>query len=185
MDELRKEVGVTPPYGLVGVLDTPAAIYHACEKLRDEGYKSFEAHTPFPVHGLEHAMGLRPSRLPYFVLLCALTGLAAGFGLEWWAHSIAYPLNYSGKPFFAFQAYVPVAFATTILFAAFGTFFGMWAINGLPRLFHPVMQHSTFGRFSDDGFFMSVEADDPRFDADKTRALLEKLGGRDIEEVQP
>ena len=148
------------PFGIVGRFETPAAIFHACEKLRDAGYKNFDAHTPFPVHGLEKAMGLKPSRLPWIVLICGATGGTGAFLLQWWVHLYGYPQNISGKPLFAFPAMVPILFELTVLFSAFGAFFGMWALNGLPQWFHPVMQYSKFETFSDDGFLVSVSTVD-------------------------
>jgi hypothetical protein len=183
MDELKKEVGVTPPYGLVGVLDSPGAIYHACEKLRDEGYNNFEAHTPFPVHGLENAMGIPASRVPWISLAGGIFGLSGMVLLAWYV-AVDYPLNISGKAAFSWQVYVPLFFELMVLFASFGTFFGLWGLNRLPTFFHPVMQHPQFHRSSDDRFLIAVEAKDPRYDAEKTRALLEKLGATDITEVQ-
>ena len=173
------------PFALVGAFATPAALSHACAALRDAGYTRFDAHTPFPVHGLEKAMGLRPSRLPWIVLACGIFGGCFAFGLQSWAHLWGYPQVISGKPLFAFQAYVPITFELTVLFAAFGTFFGVWGLAGLPRLFHPVMQHPAFTGATDDRFLVSVEAEDARFDDVATRALLVELGARDVAEVQP
>lgn len=171
------------PFALVGVFDTPATLYHACEGLRDGGYTRFDAHTPFPVHGLEKAMGVKQSRLPWISLVCAILGGTGIFALEAWIHSAGYPLNISGKPHFAFQAYIPVMFEITVLLCAFGTFFGLWGLNKLPQLFHPVMQHSKFTSASDDRFLVSIECDDPRYDEVVTRQLFEELGAKDIEEV--
>ena len=173
------------PFGIVARFESPAELMHACEKLRDEGYRNFDAHTPFPVHGLERAMGLGPSRVPWIVLGGGISGLSIGLLLQWWVHASAYPQVISGKPLFALPAYVPIMFELTVLLSAFGCFFGLWALCGLPRPFHPVMQHSTFERATDDAFFVSVEASDPKFDAKAVRSLLEKVGGKEIEEVLP
>ena len=120
-----------PPaaFALVGVFDTPAALLRACEALRDAGYRKFDARTPFPVHGLERAMGLRrrASRASPGRWGCRR---ALWLGLQMWTLGVDYPLNLSGKPFFAYQAYVPVTFELTILLSAIGTFLGLWALNG-------------------------------------------------------
>jgi hypothetical protein len=173
------------PFAVVGAFATPAALTAACRRLYDAGYRRFDAHTPFPVHGLEKAMGLRPSKLPWIVLACGLTGGLFAFGLQTWVHTLGYAQNISGKPFFAFQAYVPITFELTVLFAAFGTFFGVWGLSRLPRLFHPVMQHPAFVSASDDRFLVSIERDDPLFDGERTPALLAELGAHDVQEVQP
>jgi hypothetical protein len=171
------------PFALVGWFKTPTELYHACEQLRDAGYKHFDAHTPFPVHGLEKAMGLPPSRLPWVVLCCGIIGGLSGLALQMWTMGVDYPLNVSGKPFYAIPAYIPITFELTVLLSAFGCFFGMWGMNRLPSFFHPVMQHPTFHRFSDDRFFISVEAKDPKYDLAATTKLLEAAGGQELQEV--
>lgn len=173
------------PFALVGFYDTPAQLYTACEKLRDGGYKKFDAHTPFAVHGLERAMGLGPSRLPWIVLACGFTGFLLGVGMQWWTMAVDYPLNIAGKALFPWQAYVPITFETTVLLSAFGCFFGMWGLNMLPTYFHPVMQHPSFHKATDDKFFIAVEAKDPKFDASSTRKLLEETGCQELLEVAP
>jgi hypothetical protein len=174
------------PAALVAYFDEPADLYHACEALRDAGYKNFDAHTPFPVHGLEKAMGLPPSKLPWVVLLCGITGFCSAVLMMWWMGGVDYPMNISGKPAFALQSSIPIMFELTVLFSAFGAFFGMWTINGLPRYFHPVMQHPSFHRATTDKFFLSVDAEDePKFDREATKKLLEKLGGHEVSEVMP
>lgn len=170
---------------VVGWFETPSALYHACESLRDKGYKDFDAHTPFPVHGLEKAMGLKPSRLPWIVLGGAVTGFLTALSMQWWMGGVDYPLNISGKPGFAIQSSIPILFELTVLLSAFGTFFGLWGLCGLPKLFDPVMQHPSFHKASDDRFFLSVEAKDPKFDSKTVTELLQKLGAHEVEEVAP
>ncbi len=99
-----------PYYGILAEFATPADLYHACERVRDAGFTRWDAHTPFPVHGLDKAMGLRRSPLPWIVLVMALTGAALGFGLQWWVHASAYPLVISGKPYFSWPAFIPITF---------------------------------------------------------------------------
>jgi hypothetical protein len=173
------------PFAIVGVFDTPAQLFHACEELRDAGYQHFDAHTPFPVHGLERAMGLAPSRLPWIVLLGGFTGLFSMIALAWYTQGYDYPLNISGKEPFSYQAFVPLFFELTVLFSALACFFGMWGMNRLPTYFHPVMQHPMFPRATDDKFLLSVESRDPKFDLAQTRELLEKVGAQDVAEVMP
>lgn len=170
-------------HALMGWYETPAELYKACEALRDAGYQRFDAHTPFAVHGLEHAMGLRPSRLPWIVLGGGLFGLFGSVALAWYTQSFDYPQNISGKEAFSFQAYVPVFFELTVLCAAFAAFFGLWGMNRLPRFFHPVHAHPSFHRATDDAFFISVEAADPKYDSVITKRLLTALGTRELREV--
>jgi hypothetical protein len=171
-------------FALMGRFESPAEIVQACEALRDEGYTCFDAHTPFAVHGLEKAMGLPPSRLPFIVLAAGITGLLSAIGLAWYTQAYDYPLSIGGKPVFSWQAYIPIFFELTVLFSAFGTFFGMWGLNRLPTFFHPTHRHPAFHRASDDSFLVSVEARDPKFDMKRTRELLERLGAREIGAVE-
>jgi Alternative complex III, ActD subunit len=156
-----------PYYGILAEFATPADLYHACERVRDAGFTRWDAHTPFPVHGIEGAMGIRRSPL--------------GFVLQWWVHATAYPLVISGKPYFAWPAYIPITFELGVLFAAFGAVFGMLGLNRLPMHHHPLFRSKVFERVTDDAFFISVESWDPRFDPAATRKLLESLGARSVE----
>ena len=170
-----------PHYGILGEFATPADLYHACERVRDAGFTRWDAHTPFPVHGLEGAMGLRRSPLPWIVLVMALTGAALGFILQWWVHTSAYPLVISGKPFFTWPAFIPVTFEVAVLFGALGAVFGMFGLNRLPMHHHPLFQSKVFERASDDAFFISIESWDPRFDPSATSTLMKSLGARSVE----
>jgi len=172
------------PIGLLAQFDDPAALMHAAEKVRDAGYKKFDCHSPFPIHSMDAAMGLKRSRLGWIVGLAALIGTSGALGLQWWSSTLEYPLVISGKPFFSFQAYVPVTFALGVLLSAVAALVGMLVLNGLPRLHHPVFYSDNFARATDDGFFISIETEDPLFDADQTRTFLESAGGRNIEELR-
>jgi hypothetical protein len=170
-----------PYYGILAEFATPAELYHACERVRDAGFTRWDAHSPFPVHGLSNAMGLRRSTLPWIVLVMALTGAALGFILQWWVHTTAYPLVISGKPFFTWPAFIPVTFEVAVLFGALGAVFGMLGLNRLPMHHHPLFKSKVFERASDDAFFISIESWDPRFDPSATAALLKSLGARSVE----
>ena len=170
-----------PYYGVLAEFRTPADLYVACERVRDEGFTRWDAHTPFPVHGLDKAMGLRRSPLTWIVLVMGLTGAALGFGLQWWVHASAYPLVISGKPYISSPAFIPITFELGVLFAALGAVVGMLGLNRLPMHHHPLFQSRLFDRVTDDAFFISIESWDPRFDASRTRTLLESLGARSVE----
>ncbi len=169
-------------WGMMGLFDTPEDLYTAAEELRDAGYKDIDAMTPFPVHGLERALGIKQTRLPFLVLAGGATGLLSGILLTWYTN-YDYPLNISGKVPFSWQVYIPVYFELTVLFSGITCFFTLWVMCGLPKFFHATMRHRSFRRSSDDGFFLTVEATDPRYDSKATRALLEKLGAKEVEEV--
>ena len=168
-------------FGVLAEFDTPGQLYRACMKVRDAGYSRWDAHSPFPVHGIERAMGLKPSKLPWLVLALGLGGAAGGMLLQWWTSGAGYRLVISGKPFFSWQAYVPVTFELGVLGGALAAVFGMFALNQLPTLFHPLFNSKKFERVTDDGFFISVESWDPKFDSTKTREFLAGLGAKSVE----
>ncbi len=170
-------------WGLLAEYPDPHALVHAAEAVREAGYTRWDAHAPFVVHGLDEAMGIRPSRLPFVVFAGGLAGAVGGLALQWWTNAVDYPFLISGKPIFSLPANVPVAFEMTILLAAISALLGMLAANGLPRLFHPLFRVERFRRATDDRFFISVEAADPRFGPEATRRLLEATGAVAVEEV--
>jgi len=175
----------TNHYGLLAEFGNPAELYHACEKVRDEGFTHWDAHTPFPVHGLEEAMGVGRSRVPWISLAAGLLGgTLPGFGLQVWVSMVASPHIFSGKPLLSWQAFVPVTFELSVLLGAAGALIGMLFINRLPQLYHSLFNSERFERFSDDKFFISIESRDPKFDAEGTAAFLQGLGSSHVELVE-
>ncbi|MSU45568.1 MAG: DUF3341 domain-containing protein [Lacunisphaera sp.] len=171
-------------YGLIATFDTTPRFYSACEKVRDAGYSQWDALTPFPIHGLDAAMGVRRSKVPRFSLAGGITGFVTGMSFIWWASAYEYALVVGGKPYFSPMYAFPVAYELTILFTAFATIIGMFLLNGLPMHYHPVLKAPQFVRATDDRFYIVIEARDPKFDAARTRALLEQSGGKDIAELE-
>lgn len=169
---------------LLAEFETPEAIVEAAEQVYAAGYRRFDAHTPFPVHHLDRAMHLPHSKLGWIVFFHGLVGLVGGYLLQMWTMSVDYPLIIGGKPYNSFQAWVIICFELTVLLSAFGAVFGMLAMNGLPRLSHPLLTSARFRGFSDDRFFLSVEGADPHFDPARTRALLERIGSKHVELVE-
>jgi hypothetical protein len=162
-------------------------IVHAAEKVRDAGYVHWDAHTPFPVHGLDKAMGLRDSRLGWIVITCALTGLTGAFVMMHWMNGVDYPTIVGDKPGGApgtLPSMVPIMFELTILLSAFGAVLGMLFLNRLPRHNHSVFESERFRSASDHRFFISIEAEDPKFDVDRTRVLLEGAHASHVEVVE-
>jgi len=170
--------------GMLARFGNTAELLAAAKETRDAGYKDFDCHSPFPIHGLDAAMGLKRSKLGWLVGLAGLVGTSSALALQWWSSSIEYPLVISGKPFFSYQAYLPITFAVGVLMAAATALIGMLALNGLPRLNHPVFNSEQFARATDDAFFISIEKKDPMFDTDKTRSFLESIGATDIEVLE-
>ena len=170
-------------WGLVARFENPATLLHAATGLRDAGYKRYEVWSPFPVHGMDNAMGLKRSIVPWIVLGGGLTGLVGALLLQWWTGAVDYPVMIGGKPFFAFEFATPVTFELSVLLSAFGAVFGMIALNKLPQPFHPLDNIAMFRRVTDDGFFISIEARDPRFYRSKTEADLKAAGAVAVEAV--
>ena len=171
-------------YGLIATFDTTPALYHAAEQVRDAGYKHWDCITPFPVHGLDGAMGVRRSIVPRVSLAGGITGFCTGMSMIWWMNGYDYPLIVGGKPYFSPLFAFPISYELTILFTAFATIIGMFLLNGLPMHYHPVLKYNQIKRGMDDTFFIVIEARDPRFNLANTKALLEKAGGREITELE-
>jgi hypothetical protein len=170
-------------YGLLTEFESPSQLMQAVEKVRDEGFEKWDVHTPFPVHGMDDAMGIRGTQLPFIVLGSGLTGLALATLMQWWMNAVDYKFVISGKPLFGLPANIPVMFELTVLFSAFAAFFGMWILNNLPRWYHPLFTNRRFRRATQDRFFIVIEAADPRFHPDRTREFLASLGGSVVEDV--
>ena len=164
--------------------ESSAAVLHAAEKVRDSGYQKWDVHTPFPIHGMDKAMGLSDSRVGWIVIGAALTGLSGAFLMMYWMNGVDYPLIVGGKPPGALPSMVPILFELTILLSAFGALFGMLHLNRLPRHNHPLFECDRFRGASDDRFFISIEAEDPKFNLAKTRELLESTHASHVEVVQ-
>ncbi len=177
--------------GLLVEFDHPKKLIAASEQVRDAGYTRWDTHTPYPVHHLEHAMGVRTTRLPYFILCCGLIGAMTGLGMQLYMNSLnprdyvgiiptflqSYDYWISGKPQFSIPANIPVMFELTVLFSAFGAVFGMLGVNGLPMLNQALLRNPRFRRATSDRFFIRVDVDDPKFDTYRTTQFLESLGG--------
>jgi hypothetical protein len=173
-----------PQYGLIATFDTPGAVMRAAEQVRDAGYRRWDVITPFPIHGIDKAMGVGRSRVPRISLAGGITGFCTGMTMIWYMDRFDYPITVGGKPFFSPLFAFPVSYELTILFTAFATIGGMFLLNGLPMHYHPVLNYENIRRGTDDLFFIVIERSDPRFNAENTRALLQKIGGREIAELE-
>ena len=188
-------------HGYLAEFDNVQDLYHAAEQVRDAGYSRWDVHSPFPIHGMDKAMGNPRSILPKFVFCGGITGTTIAFILQtvtqtnfWQSIGLGfiqkivetYPTVVQAKPtdIWTLPAFFPVMFELTILFSAFTTLFGLLALIGLPRWNHPLFASKRFAKFSDDGFFVCIEARDPKFTQEGTKALLEQAGGKNIELVE-
>lgn len=156
----------------------------AAKRIRDEGFRQWDVHTPFPIHGMDSAMGIRGTILPWLVLGAGLTGLTLGLVMQWFMNAYNYPYLISGKPLFSLPAFIPVIFEMTILFSALTAVFGMLLLNRLPMLYNPLLKHERFRRVTSDRFFIVIDSADPKFDEAATTQLLKSLGASAVERVE-
>jgi hypothetical protein len=170
----------TPYYGLMAEFDTAQQLLDAAHKVREAGYTRTDAYSPMPIHGVAEALGMKERKIAPLVLMGGIAGALAGYSLEYWTSVIAYPLNIGGRPFHSWVAFIPPAFETTILFASATAVISMIALNGLPLPYHPVFNARQFHRASQDKFFLAIEAADPRYREEETRAFLAGLQAREV-----
>jgi hypothetical protein len=172
------------PYGIIAEFDTPADLMHAAEQVRDQGFRKWDVFTPFPVHGMDKAMGLKNSLVGWFSFLGGVTGYTSGMLMIWWMNAYDYPILIGGKPMFSPFGAFPPCYELTILLGAFGSLGGMLFLNRLPRLHHPLLKHRRFALATHDKFFLVIETGDPKFSETETRKLLESTGSKRIEMVE-
>lgn len=185
-NEIREKLGIGDDkvYGVIGEFSDPHELVHAGRKIREMGYTKLDAMSPFPVHGIDDAIGIPYSKLGWIVICVGLCGTLTAELLIWWCGVINYPLVIGGKPLFDFSFTIPIAFELTILFSAFAAFIGMFALNGLPRLYHPALNYKNTHRASDDRFLLVIEANDPHFDAQRSADHLRHVGASEVEVVE-
>jgi len=173
-------------YGYLAEFESASKLYKAAEKVRDAGFEKWDCHSSYPIHGLDDAMGIKRSVLPYFVFVGGCTGFCTAISLAYITQVAIYPTVVQGKPanIFTVPAFFPIMFELTVLFSGFTVLFGLLGLMQLPRLNHPLFASKQFARATDDGFFISIEARDPKFSAEGTKALLDEIGGSNIELVE-
>jgi len=176
--------GTAIQYGILAEFDSTAAALHAAEKVRDAGFRRWDVFTPFPVHGMDRAMGLKNSKVGWFSFLGGVTGYTSGMLMIWYVNSFDYAIPVGGKPMFSPFYALPPSYELTILLGSFGAILGMLFLNRLPRLHHPLLKHRRFARVTHDGFFIVIEASDPKYSEVDARKLLESAGGRHVEVVE-
>lgn len=170
--------------GLLGEFDDVSAVVAAAQKTRVAGYKVWDVHSPFPIHGIDAIIGIRPTILPWLVLCGGLTGLCSGLALQWFCNAFDYPLIVSGKPMFSLPANIPVIFECTVLFSALTTVFGMLGLNRLPMHYNPLFKSRRFRRVTDDRFFIWIDESDAKFNEADTEEFLKSIGASAVERIE-
>ncbi|MBI3682817.1 MAG: DUF3341 domain-containing protein [Acidobacteria bacterium] len=173
-----------PLYGLIAEFAAPEQLVYAAGEAHSEGYRKMDAYSPLPIEELHHVMHIPDTKLPRFVLAAGLLGSIGGFGLLYWITVINYPHNVGGRPLNSWPQYIPITFETTVLLAGLTTLVTMIALCGLPMPYHPVFNVPRFRLASRDRFFLCIEAEDPRFDLQRTRQFLESLHPHEVTEVE-
>lgn len=176
--------GASKSYALLAEFTNSASVLHAAEKVRDAGYRRWDVFTPFPIHGMDQAMGLRNSRVGWFAFCGGVLGYTTGMLMIWFMNALDYPIMIGGKPMFSPFSAFPPSYELTILFGAFGSLGGMLFLNRLPRLHNPLLKNKRFSLVTHDRFFIAIECADPRYSETETRKLLEHAGSRHIEMVE-
>ena len=171
-------------YGIIAQYDNAADVLHAAEKVRDAGFRKWDTFTPFPIHGMDRAMGIKNSKVGWFSFIGGVTGYTTGMVMIWWMNAVDYPILVGGKPMFSPYGAFPPSYELTILFGAFGSILGMMFLNRLPRLHHPLLKHKRFALASHDKFFLVIETADAKYSETETRKLLESTGSKHIEMVE-
>ncbi|HEV3344840.1 MAG TPA: DUF3341 domain-containing protein [Pirellulales bacterium] len=172
-------------YGLMAEFETGDALLEGAGRAHEAGYRQMDGFSPFPLHGLSEALGFRRTRLPLVTLIGGLLGGGGAYFMLWYACVVSYPINIGGRPLHSWPAFIPITFELTVLGASFAALFGMLALNGLPRPYHPVFNVPEFVRASRDRFFLVIEARDPKFQLGDTRQFLESLKPERVFEVLP
>ncbi|SMO44153.1 DUF3341 domain-containing protein [Gracilimonas mengyeensis] len=170
-------------HGILAEFKNPKELTDVAKVMSESGYKQFDTFSPFPIHGMDKAMKLEKSKLGWIVLGHGLVGFTGAIAMMYFMSVVDYPINISGKPFLNAPAWVPITFELTVLLSAFGAVFGMFFLNGLPKLHNPLFNSKRFKKVTDDGFFACIEADDKLFETEKVKALFEEAGATHIEEV--
>lgn len=171
-----------PAFGVIAEFPSASTLYEAAEKVRDAGFKFWDVHSPFPIHGMNKAMGLKKTPLGYIIFCGGSLGFLTAALLEFIPSSYLFPLIVHGKPvnFFTAPAFFVMMFELTVLFSAFTAFFGVFILNRLPRMHHPLFDYEPFSRVTNDAFFLVIESVDPKFSETETRGFLEAIGGREV-----
>jgi hypothetical protein len=182
----RPDDPVAPPKltGLLAEFPDVDSVAGAARKVRADGYKVWDVHSPFPIHGIDAIIGIRPTILPWIILMGGVSGLTFGLALQWYCNAHDYQFMVSGKPLFSLPANIPIIFECTVLFSALTAVFAMLGLNRLPLLYNPLFKIRNFKRVTDDKFFIVIAAADRKFNAEETASFLTSIGATSVERIE-
>jgi hypothetical protein len=172
-----------PIYGIMAEFDTAAQLFVAARKVREAGYTKTDAFSPYPIHEIDGALGIKKSILPFMILAGGIAGLLGGLALVYYVHVLDYPIIVGGRAHFSLPAFIPPMFELTILFSAATAVLGMLFLNGLPSPYHPVFNVPRFALASREKFFLLIEAKDENYDYAATKSFVEGLGAQEVFDV--
>lgn len=182
LEKFREKMNGPAPVkgGVFGLFSTPGEIMKAAEACKNSQYRGYDCYTPFPVHGLDDAMGLKRSRLPYVTFFCGIAGATIGFGWQAWMHSSLYLLNIGGKPLFSWPAYIPITFEMTVLLGAHLMVAAFWIVNRFPntkpKILHPGLTSDKFGLF--------IPTESPHYNEEEVVHFIKELGASEVNVIK-
>ncbi len=165
--------------GVVGFWSDDHELVEAAIKMRDAGYTHFDSITPFPVHGMEEAVGIKRSFIPYVTFVAGLVGASLGMLLQYWISAVDWPIIVGGKPHFSAPAFIPITFEITILFAALSSVVTMFAVNRLPKINPPIIDPD----LTSHKFALWIPETEPGYSPEKVEAFLKQLGAEEVRRV--
>ncbi len=193
---VRERLGATRLVGLLAEFETAGELKDAAARMNAAGYRNWDAHSPFPIHGMDAAAGIRMTVLPWIVMAFGVAGCLTALVLQawtnsysvevpgFWANVTGYDYTVSGKPKMSLPAFIPVTFELTVLFSALSAGIGMLVLNNLPMFYQPLFRSARFRRVTSDRFFISVEATDPKFHRSETESFLRGLHPSAVETIE-
>jgi hypothetical protein len=176
---------MTGCWALMAEFASPEALLAAARRVHGAGYRQVEAYSPFPIEGLAEVLGYERTPVPFWTFLGALAGGAGGYYLQWYSAVVEYPVNIAGRPLHSWPMFVPVSFELAVLGGAFAAVIAMLVACRLPSLRHPLFASPDFDLASRNRFFLCLRSEDPAFEAEQARALLQELQPIACVEVAP
>jgi len=170
----------TKTVGTVGLFDEPNELVRAAAAVRDAGFSKWDCHTPYPVHGLDRAMGIKTSPIGIICLASGFVGIGVAVLMQWWMSAVDYPVRIGGKPMFSWPAFVPITFEMFVLFAALATMGSMLWFTKLGRWHSPLHDTGVMHEVTSNRFAVVLEAKDEKYSEEKATQLLTEAGCTDI-----
>lgn len=176
-------------YWVLGEYGSEDALREAAARLRGEGWRRLDAYSPFPVEGLDEALGHEgPSLVPLVALVAGLGGAGFAFVAQWFPNAVDYPLMVGSRPPDGPPTFLPIVFELGVLSASLAVFAALLALFGFPHVTHPVFNVEAFRSATVDGFWLSLAVDGEPGEARRAEDALRAAGARQVsvvEEVSP